>query len=327
MLIDAIELFHLRLPATDTVLVRLQTGTQSGWGEACIGREPVESPEWAGSVFACLRDFLAPAVRGQSILSGEQLQEAISRFQGNAAAKSALDCAWWDLRAKTHATTVAAMLGGTRETFETSLTLEVMPTIDELLQAIETHQQKHAVLLLKYRPGWDEQMLRAVRQVFPAVPLAIDCDGCCQLSQREQLYRLDDFMLRWIEQPFAADDLVAHAMLQEQIRTPICLHQSITSLPHAEQALDLGSCRMLKLDPSLLGGITPTLSVYQSMTDSKLPIAVVGRYATTAGEMSHRSLATLVGCSSAVDSPSGATIVTVEHAVTVSPIDHAMIQA
>ena len=301
MLIDAIELFHLRLPTTDTVLVRLASGTQSGWGEACVGREPVESPEWAGGVFACLRDFLAPAVRGQSIISGEQLQERVAKYQGNAAAKSALDCAWWDLRAKTHATTVSKMLGGARESFDTCITLDVMSTIDDLLRAIEERQDKQAIVLLKFRPGWDEQMLRAVRQIFPAVPLAIDCDGCCQLGQREMLYRLDDFMLRWIEQPFSANDLVAHAMLQDAIRTPICLHQSITSLDRAEQAIDLESCKLMKLDPTLIGGLTSARAIYESCVASKLPLAVGGKYATPAGRAALTALASLEGFSLAAE--------------------------
>ena len=301
MLIDAIELFHLRLPATDTVLVRLASGTQSGWGEACVGREPVESPEWAGGVFACLRDFLAPVVRGQSIISGDQLQELVAKYQGNAAAKSALDCAWWDLQAKTHATTVSKMLGGAREMIETCITLDVMPTIDDLVNHITALQLTGAVIVLKFRPGWDEQMLRAVRQMFPTVPLAIDCDGCCQLGQREMLYRLDDFMLRWIEQPFSANDLVAHAMLQETIRTPICLHQSITSLDRAEQAIDLGSCKLMKLDPTLIGGLTPTRAVYESCLASKLPLAVGGKYATPAGRAALTALASLEGFSLAAE--------------------------
>jgi O-succinylbenzoate synthase len=302
MIIDSIHLFRVRSSPGEIVLVQLHAGQQSGWGEACVGREPVESDEWAGGVFACLRDVLAPAVLGQSVLSGEQIQELIGRFRGNRAARSALDCAWWDLRAKTHASTIAAMLGGSRSDSTASLTIDVLPTIDELLAEIERNRDACDVLLLKYRPGWDVEVLRAVRQVYPATPLAIDCDGCCSLSQREMLYRLDDFMLRWIEQPFAADDLVAHAMLQEQIRTPICLHQSITSVERAEQALDLGSGGMFKIDPTLTGGLTAAQAIHDAAA-AAVPLAVAGVYQTVAGERSHRALATLAGFTLPADRP------------------------
>lgn len=305
MLIDAIQIFHLRFADSDSVLVQLGSGQQSGWGEACLGREPIESAEWAGGVFACLRDFLAPAVRGQSIISGDQLQQCVARFQGNHAAKAALDCAWWDLQANTHASTMAAMLGGAKPQAAVSRTLGVQPTIDDLLALIEQNRDACDVLLLKFRPGWDEQMLRAVRQVYPAIPLAIDCDGCCTLGQREMLYRIDDFMLRWIEQPFAADDLVANAMLQEQIRTPICLHQSLTSVARVEQALDLGSCKAMKIDPTLTGGLTTARAMHELAMHDGIPIAIAGAYQTSIGQRTHAALATLSGFNFPADLPSG----------------------
>lgn len=302
MQIEAIELFHLRLAATDTVLVRLESGGESGWGEACVGREPVESSEWSGSVFACLRDILCPVVRGQSIATGDDLQTQLARFQGNHAAKSALDMAWWNLKAQLEKVPLGQLIGGQQQNLEMSVTLDVMPTIDDLLRAIEVVQGKHAVVLLKFRPGWDEQMLRAVRQIFPAMPLAIDCDGGCRIGQREMLYRLDDFMLRWIEQPLPADDLVGHAMLQESLRTPICLHQSISSLDRLEQALDLGSCRAIKIDPMLTGGITPAREIHARCQASKLPMATGGRYCTSYGVSAMQAIGTLAGFSLAGES-------------------------
>jgi O-succinylbenzoate synthase len=297
MLIDAIELFHLSLEHDISVLVRLESSGVSGWGEACPGREPVDSPEWAGGVFACLRDFLAPAVRGQSIATGDELQERLARFQGNAIAKSALDMAWWNLQAQLQNTSLTKLVGGTREKIETSVTLDVMESEKEMLDAVGPASEQHALVLLKFRPGWGEAMLRGVRQAFPAIPLAIDCDGLVQLGQREMFYRLDDFMLRWIEQPFAADDLVVHAMMQEGVRTPICLHQSIFSAARAEQATDLKSCRAVKLDPSLAGGLTTALAIYQECKLANLPMAIGGRCATNVGAGSLRALATLEGIS------------------------------
>lgn len=295
MLIEAIEIYHLRQAGQDTVLVQLRDGQQSGWGEACVGREPVDSAEWAGGVFAVLRDVLGPAVRGQSPISGDQLQECLARFQGNPAAKAALDCAWWDLQANSHGSTVAALLGGAEAATNTTCrTIGVLPTIDDLIAEIEQVRDTCDVVLLKFRPGWDEQMLRAVRQVYPAIPLAVDCDGGCRMAQREMLYRLDDFMLRWVEQPFPADDLVAHAMLQEQIRTPICLHQSITSVERAEQALDLQSGRIFKLDPVLSGGLTPVRAIHEFVSGT-VPLALAGAYQTVAGQRTCNALATLKG--------------------------------
>jgi O-succinylbenzoate synthase len=140
-------------------------------------------------------------------------------------------------------------------------------------------------------------MLRAVRQVFATLPLAVDCDGLCKLTQRDLFYRLEDFMLRWIEQPFAADDLVAPAMLQENIRTPLCLHQSITSVERLEQALDLQSAKIIRLDTSLLGGITPALAVNRLATEAGLQQTIGGPANTREGATVIQTLAQLPGVS------------------------------
>jgi O-succinylbenzoate synthase len=119
-------------------------------------------------------------------------------------------------------------------------------------------------------------MLRAVRQAFPSEPFAIDCDGTCSLGQQEMFYRLEDFFLKFIEQPLPADDLVGHAMLQEGLRTPIVLDQSITSLARAEQAIDLGSSKMIRIDVARVGGITPALAIRKACQAANIPCGVGG---------------------------------------------------
>src|SRR5256885_13298824 len=46
---------------------------------------------------------------------------------------------------------------------------------------------------------------------------------------------LDQFDLMMIEQPLAHNDIFDHARLQDQIRTPICLDESIHSSEDAQQ--------------------------------------------------------------------------------------------
>ena len=82
-----------------------------------------------------------------------------------------------------------------------------------------------------FRPGWDVEMLRAVRREFPGQTLHIDCLGGLGLQHMEMLCRLDDFCLAMIEQPLPADDLVGHAMVQETIRTPVGLDEGVTRSP------------------------------------------------------------------------------------------------
>ena len=82
------------------------------------------------------------------------------------------------------------------------------------------------------------------------------------LGQMDMLYRLEDFMLAMIEQPLPADDLVGHAMVQESLRTPICLDEGVASLAQAEMAMELQSCKYVNLKPGRVGGLTPAVAIH-----------------------------------------------------------------
>ena len=207
MRIDSIELF--RLPPVDlvdesgapveSICVRLDSGELVVFGEVCLPLGPTECEEWSAGAFACLRDWLAPALVGQSIASGERLQELLSPFRGNARAKSALDIAWWSLNATARDTPLHRLLGAERNTVPIGWTLGVAASPERLLKQIaEAFQLGVPEVTLKYRPGWELEMVRAVRQEFPAEPIAIDCDGLCTLGQQEMFYRLEDFGLKRI---------------------------------------------------------------------------------------------------------------------------------
>ncbi len=210
----------------------------------------------------CLKDWLAPEIVGQDLTSGEALQQRLQHVVGNSAAKAALDIAWWNLEAARQSRSLAELLGADKTALSAGVVLSASESIDALLAEISAAVGRgYPSIGLKFRPGQGVEMVRAVRAVFPTTALWIDCDGLCRLEQRETFFRLDDFLLQRIEQPLAADDLVGHAMLQEGIRTPIALDQSITSLERVEQALELGSCRQVRIDPERVGGITPALAI------------------------------------------------------------------
>lgn len=296
MRIDSIDLFRVPLAAgvadtaddrRESLVVALHSGEQVGYGEATLATAPREQAEWSAGAFALARDWLAPGLVGQSITTSSTLSEILDAFHGNRAAKSALDAAWWSLHAAQKQEPLARCLGGRTAALRVSPTLGVMDSIETLVKHIAASYAAGAELvLLKFRPTWGLEMVRAVRQAFPSEAIAIDCDGGCTLGQQEMFYRLEDFFLAHIEQPLPADDLVGHAMLQDSLRTPLCLHQSVTSLARAEQALDLGCCRMMRIAPALVGGLTTSLAIRAACEDARVTcgvgIAEQGPWATAA---------------------------------------------
>ncbi len=286
-----------RLTTFESVLVGMSSGGVTGWGEASPGTVPAEGSQWAHGAFLCLKEWLAPELLHTDLPTSATLGERLAHVRGNAAGKAALDMAWWNLKALHEGRPLAELLSAAAKTsglvnVPLGATFGVCQSIDELVakagQAIDAGRQSIGV---KFRPGWSVEIVRVLRGTLPAIPLWIDADGLCTLAQRDLFYRLDDFFLERIEQPLPADDLVAHAMLQQQIRTAISLDQSITTLDRLEQAVDLVSGRQVRIDPQRVGGLTPALALAEACRKANLTCLLGTEAQTAIGQHAAVSLA------------------------------------
>ncbi|MHC4403344.1 MAG: o-succinylbenzoate synthase [Planctomycetota bacterium] len=276
MRIDSLQIYHVAMPlispwrtaygedaAIESVLVRAESGGRVAWTEAAPLAAPCYSPEWAGGVFACLRDWLAPAVVGRRFESPQVLQDRLAPFKGNPCAKAPLDAAWWVLDSVAKGEPLYRRLGATRSAVDVGADFGVMDSIDDLLADVERAVEGgFKRIKLKFRPGWDLPMLQAVRRRFPETTFHIDCNGGYRLKDVDLFRRVDELGMAMIEQPLAHDDLVDHATLQQQIKTPICLDESITSPDKARKAIELGSCRYVNVKVARVGGLTPALAIH-----------------------------------------------------------------
>lgn len=308
MHIDSIELFHVSMPliypwrtaygedaAIESVLVRMESGGVVGWGESSPLAAPCYSPEWGGGIFAVLKQWLAPALVGQWIESGEALQQKLGHFKGNQFAKAALDSAWWVTKAMKEGKPLYQLLGGKRDRFDVGADFGIMDSVGDLMTGVrQAFERGFKRVKLKFRPGWDVNMLRAVRSEFPSQTIHIDCNSGYDVNEHLEMFcRLDDFFLAMIEQPLAHDDLNDHATLQATIRTDICLDESITSVRRAEQAIELGSCRWINIKPGRVGGLTNALAIHDLCRQAGMPCWVGGMLESAVGVSICVALATL----------------------------------
>ena len=231
MRIEHIEIYHVTMPlvtpfrtafsdeeAIDSILVRMTSGSRSGWGESSPWRAPAYSSEWAVAAFIAVRDWLAPRLVGREVGSGAELQGLLSPFKGNYFAKASLDLAWWDLYAREQDQPLWQVLGGVRDTVEVGADIGVLDSLDALLKEIGKAQSAgFKRTKLKYRPGWELNMVAAVRQAFPDLVIHVDCNSAYTLQDLAMFRELDRYGLAMIEQPLAHDDLVDHARLQKGI--------------------------------------------------------------------------------------------------------------
>ncbi len=143
------------------------------------------------------------------------------------------------------------------------------------------------------KPGWDVAVLEKVRDRFPKIPLQVDANAAYGLQDLETLRRFDEFQLVQIEQPLSYDDLVDHAELQRELRTPICLDESIKTADDARKALALGSCRVVNIKLSRVGGLLEARRIHDLCRERHVPCWVGGMLESAIGEAICMEFATL----------------------------------
>jgi O-succinylbenzoate synthase len=305
--IDRIEIYHVRLPLIypwktaygedaqiDSVLFRMVSGEHEGWGETTPFGAPTYSPETASTVFILNQEVFCPRLVGQEIDSAAALLERLRFYKGNSFAKAGPESAWWDLRARIEGQPLGRLLGGERTRVEAGSDFGVQDSLDMLLAKIqEAIDQGFKRTKLKVRPGWDIEMLRVVRSHFPRHVFHIDCNAGYTLDDLPFFREVDLLRLAMIEQPLDHRDLVDHAELQRQIRTPVCLDESITCLRDFDQALRLGSCRCLNIKIGRVGGISVAKALHDRAQEAGIPCWVGGMLESGVGGGLNIELATL----------------------------------
>jgi O-succinylbenzoate synthase len=240
------------------------------------------------------RDWLGPAVLGQEIASGQDLQKRLAIFKGNPFAKSLFDNAWWGLEARRKGKPLAEVIGGECRLVPVGADFGVMDSIEDLLAAVgKAVEDKFRRIKLKFRPGWDVDMVRAVRKQFPDATIHIDCNAGYKIADLHVFKEIDDLGLAMIEQPLRHDDLIDHATLQKAIKTPVCLDESITSLEHVRAALKLGSCKYVNVKPGRVGGLTVARQIHDLCKAAHIPCWVGGMLESATGASYCLSLASL----------------------------------
>ena len=307
MRIESIELYHVSMPliypfrtsfsddtSIESILVRMVGSRTHGWGEAAPGAIPLYSSEFAAGALMAMRDVLAPRLVGRDVSSGAELQAALAPVKGNFFAKAGLDTAWWDLHARHRRVPLWRAIGGRSNLVEVGADIGVMHSMDALLREMEKAVQAgFKRVKLKYRPSWELDMIAAVRRRFPDTVIHVDCNSAYSLADLPMLRELDQYGLAMIEQPLAHDDLIDHATLQSQVRTPVCLDESVTSVDKARQAIELGACRWVNIKIGRTGGLTNAIAIHDLCREKSIPCWAGGMLESAIGQSHNTALATL----------------------------------
>jgi O-succinylbenzoate synthase len=123
--------------------------------------------------------------------------------------------------------------------------------------------------------------------------LIADANSAYTLTDRAHLKLLDRFYLMMLEQPLAHDDLLDHAKLQQYIETPICLDESIRTVRHAEQAIELNACRIVNIKLGRVGGFRNARRIHDCCQAAKIPVWCGGMLESGIGRAHNIALSSL----------------------------------
>ena len=137
----------------------------------------------------------------------------------------------------------------------------------------------------------------ALRERHPDIALQVDANSAYTLADTDRLKALDEFDLLLIEQPLSHDDIIDHARLQSELRTPVCLDESIHSAEDARKAIDLAACRIINIKVSRVGGLREAKKVHDLCLDRGIPVWCGGMHEFGIGRAANIAIASLPGFS------------------------------
>ncbi len=307
MTVDRIDLSLLYLPyvhffetslgreeGRTFLVVKAFAGGLAGYGEVVASEAPFYSYETTSTAWLVLREFFIPLVFRNGIDEPAAFCDAARRYRGHPMARAGLELALWDLKAKREGVSLGRLYGGARDRIPVGVSLGIEDSVGDLLSRIEFFlKEGYSRIKIKIKPGWDVEVGRAVRRRFPGIVLQADANGAYTPADNAHLLELDDLGLLLLEQPFPPYDLWDHSRLQREMRTPLCLDESIVSEVTARQAAEMGSCRIVNIKVGRVGGMVEARKIHDTCERAGIPVWCGGMLESGIGRAHNLHIASL----------------------------------
>ena len=231
--------------AADVVVVELMEDGHKGWAEC------VPYPRYGETVEGVIADIQAQ----RTLIEGGADAATVNKAMKAGAARNAVDCALWDLRAKREATSVAALCGFGELAPQITAETIGMGTPDEMgARAAELTQSP--LLKIKLDAQDIEKRLDAIRAGAPNARLIVDPNEGWDVGLlAEKVRYLADIGVEMLEQPVPVGKDGGLVSLDSPV--PICADESV----HTSDGLNdlVGRYDMINIKLDKTGGLTEAL--------------------------------------------------------------------
>ncbi len=309
MIVTHVILYHLRMPLVshfetsfgrihtrDCILLEVHADGLVGFGECAADRDPGYAYETVGTAWYILSQFILPATLGKDIQQPGDMHLFTENIRGHRMAKAGLEMALWDVFGKKEDRSLRDLFGGVRDRVEVGVSVGIQDSPQDLVDVVESYLKSgYGRVKIKIKPGRDVLDTQTLRSSFPDLRLQVDANSAYTIETAQVLEPLDDLNLLLVEQPFAEDDMWDHRALQRRFKTPLCLDESILSLRHARQALEMEACRVINIKPGRVGGLSEAIAIHDLCRSVSVPVWCGGMLETGVGRAANLALATLPG--------------------------------
>ena len=242
------------------------------------------SYETIGTAKEVLKSHLLPAVMGKELKGPEDFWKHCGHFRGHPMAKAAVENALWIFKALEKGISLALLLGNTKKHVTSGVSIGIQDSADELVEkAAQFLSEGYPRIKIKIKPGLDVDRVKALRKAFPDVKLMVDANNAYTLEDIDVLKAMDEYDLQMIEQPLAFDDIFDHAKLQPQLKTPICLDESIQDPYHARVALEIQACRIINIKQGRVAGLARAKEIHDICEAAGVGVWCGGMFETGVG--------------------------------------------
>lgn len=253
--------------SVEDVVVEIHTDTGAiGYGEA--PPTGVITGDTTGAIIGAIRDHISKAIIGKDVDDFENLMMAVqSSMVKNTSAKAAVDMALWDLYGQLYKIPAYKLMGGSRKTICTDITISVNDPETMAKDAADAIARGYDCLKVKVgkEPEKDIARLSAIREVVPKKTL-IRIDANQGWEPKEAVRILNGMQERgldieFVEQPVKGHDIEGLKYVTERSYVPVLADESVFSVEDAFKILQMRAADMINIKLMKCGGLYNGLKI------------------------------------------------------------------
>ncbi len=273
----------------DAVLLIFEEGGSKAYSEAVTDEAPLYGYEDNFTVLHVINNHLKEMFSPD--LEPEKFNEKARKIRGHNMAKGAVEMLLWDINAKREGKPLHEFLKGSRGYADVGISIGMSTVSDELKTISTSLKQGFKRIKVKIDRNYNVQLIKAIREKFGDIPLSVDANQGFTRRDLKILKKLDEFNLLYIEQPLPLEDINGHSMLKKELKTPICLDESIESVESAANAIERGAVDVINIKPGRVGGFQNSLEIMEKARENGVSIWIGGMLETGIGRSYNISLA------------------------------------